>query len=124
MHEGAAILLTKMDRAGPAHVERAIEVNGQHVRPIRPAHAVKDSVAQDAGIVDQDIDAAEGGERNFYDLLRVLRIRDRERGGEGTAADALDLLHDLLRGRRIGAFPFEARADVADDDARALAGHQ
>src|SRR5438876_10726628 len=109
-------MLTNIDRAGPSHVERDIEVNGQHIRPTRPADAVKQSVAQDAGIVDQDIDAAEGGERNFYDLLRVLRMRDRERGGEGTAADALDLLPDLLRGRRIGALPFEARADVADDD--------
>ena len=35
----------------------------EHVRPVRPAHAVEDTVAQNASVVDQDVDAAEGVER-------------------------------------------------------------
>src|SRR5919198_3210653 len=124
VHEGTAILLAEMRGAGPAHVEGTIEVDRQHVRPVRPAHAMEDAVAQNAGIVDQNVDAPECGERGVHDLLGILRLGDRERGGDRLASTALDLVHHLVRGRGIATGTFEARADVADDDAGALAGQQ
>ena len=36
-----------------------LQMHADHVRPVRPTHAMEDAVAQDAGIVDQDVDAAE-----------------------------------------------------------------
>jgi hypothetical protein len=124
VHESAAVLLAEMHRAGSAHVEGAVEVHPQHVRPVRPAHAMEDTVAQNAGVVDQHIDPAKGGECGLDDLLGVLRLGDGERGSDRLTAAALDLVHHLVGGRGIGAGAFEARADVADDDAPTLAGHR
>src|SRR5215468_2801808 len=123
VHEGAAILLAEPHRAGPAHVEGAVEMYRQHVRPVRPAHAMEDAVTQDAGVVDQDVDAAEGGERSLHDLVGIFRFGDRQRRGDRLAAAALDLVDHLLRGRGIRAGAFEARADVAYDHGGALARH-
>ena len=40
-------------------------MHSQHVVPVGPAHLVEDAVAQDAGIVDQNVDATEGVERRW-----------------------------------------------------------
>src|SRR5262249_50302926 len=124
VHEGAGILLAELYRAGPAHVEGAVEVHGEHIRPVRPAHAVEDAVAQDAGIVHQDVDAAERGKRRLDDLVGVLRLGDRERGSDRLAALALDFIDHRLRGAGVGAGAFETRADVADPDLRPLLRHE
>ncbi len=57
-------------------------------------------------------------------LSALPRLADRERRGDRLAAGLLDLVDHLLRRAGIGAGAFEARADVADDDARALLRHQ
>ena len=44
-----------------------MQMYGDHIRPIRPAHLVEDHVAKNAGIVDQDVDAAIGVERSLDD---------------------------------------------------------
>src|SRR6516162_9988984 len=85
---------------------------------------MEDAVAQDAGVVYQDVDAAEGDERGLDDLVGVLGLGDRERRGDRLAAAALDLVDHLLRGRGIRAGAFEARADIAHDDGGALARHR
>ena len=82
------------------------------------------TVAQDAGIVDQNVDAAEGVERRLDDLVGVARLADRQRRGDRLAARLFDLVDDRLRRSDIGAGAVEARADVADDDARAFLRHQ
>jgi hypothetical protein len=58
---------------------------------------VKNAVAQDAGIVDQDVDAAEGVERRLYDLVAVGRLADRQRRGDRLAAGLFDLVDDRVR---------------------------
>ncbi len=116
VHEGAGILLAEMRGAGAAHVEGAVEMDVEHVLPVRVAHPVEDRVAQDAGIVDQDVDAAEGVERGLDDRLGVLRLGDRERRGDRLAAGLLDLVDHLLRRAGVGAGALQARADVAGDD--------
>ena len=92
-----------------------------HIRPVRPAHLVEDDVAQDAGVVDQDVDAAEGVERGLDDQVGVLRLGDGERGGDGLAAGLLDGRDRILRRTVVGARALQAGADVADHHARAFA---
>ena len=85
---------------------------------------MKDAVAQDPGVVDQDVDPPEGLECGFDDFVGVARLADRQRRRNGLAACLFDLVDDGLRRPRIGAGAFEARADIADHDARALGRHQ
>ncbi len=92
--------------------------------PVRPAHLVEDDVAQDAGIVDQDVDTAEGFERALHDGVGILRLGDRQRRGDGFAAGRLDRRHGVLRRAGVGAGAIEPGADVADHDARAFGGEQ
>ena len=95
-----------------------------HVRPVRPAHLVEDDVAQNTGIVDQDVDAAEGVDRGLDDLLGVLRLGDGERGGDGLAAGLFDGVDRFLRRAGIEAGALQTGADVAHHHARAFLGHQ
>src|SRR5215212_7845481 len=94
------------------------------VVPVRPAHAMEDAVAQDAGIVNQDVDAAERIDRRLHSRLGVLRLGDREGRGDGLAAGLLDFAHDLLRRPLIAARAVERRADVDHDDACTFLRHQ
>ncbi len=118
MHEAAGILLAEMRGAGAAHGEAAVQMHGDHVRPVRPAHAVEDAVAQDAGIVDQDIDAAEGVERRLDDFVGIARLADRQRRGDRFAAGFLDFVDDRLRRAGIGAGAVEA-APISQTTTRA-----
>jgi len=113
-----------MGRHSTAHVERAVQMHVDDVRPIRPTHAVEDTVAQDAGVVDQDVDAAKGIERGLNNPFRVLRLGDGQRRNHRLAAGGLDLLHHRLRRASVGAGTVEVRADVVDDHARAFRRQQ
>jgi len=124
VHEAAGILLAKMAGDGAAHVERAVEMHRDDVVPVGPAHLVEDAVAQDAGVVDQDIDAAEGVARGLDDGVGVLRLGDRQRAGDRLAAALGDLVDHGLRRTGVRAGAIEARADVVDHDARAFARQQ
>jgi hypothetical protein len=124
VHEGAGILLAELHRASPAHVEGTVEMHRQHVRPVRPAHAMEDAVAQNAGIIDQDVDPAEGRQRRLDDLVGVLGLRDGERRCDRLAAAGLDFLDHVMRRAGIRAGAFKARADVADDDTGAFLRQQ
>ena len=124
MDEAAGVLLAEMAGDGAAHGERAVQMDRDHVGPVRPAHAVENLVAQDAGVVDEDVDAAEGVERGFHDLVGVRRIADRERGGDCLTAGLLDLVRHLLRRTGVAAGAVERSADVIDQDLRALLRQQ
>src|SRR5438105_8163407 len=50
---------------------RSVQMHHDDIGPVRPAHAVEDLVAQDAGVVDQDVDAAEGVERGDRKSTRL-----------------------------------------------------
>ena len=113
-----------MRRAGAAHGKRTVQVDHDYVGPVRPAHAVEDLVAQDAGVVDENVDAAKGVERGLDDLVGVLRLADRERRGDRLAARLLDFVDDLLRWAGVAAEAVERGADVVDQDLGALLGHQ
>jgi hypothetical protein len=85
---------------------------------------VKDAVAQDTGVVDENVDAAEGVERRLDDQIGVLRLGDRQGAGDRPAAGACDLLDHGLRRTGIGAGALQARADVVDHDPRAFLRQQ
>jgi hypothetical protein len=120
----AGILLAEMAGDRAAHAERSVQMHGDDVQPVRPAHAMKDFVAQDAGVVHQDVDALERIERRLHDLVGILRLADRERRGDGLAARLLDLVDHLLRRAGVVARAVERRADVVDHDLGALLRQQ
>ena len=60
-------------------------------------HVVERLVAQDAGVVDDDVDRAERVERGLHDGLAALGGGHAVGVGDGLAAEAVDLLDDLLR---------------------------
>src|SRR4051812_22353998 len=124
MDHRPGILLAEMRRASPAHAERAVQMHHDDVGPVRPAHAMEYLVAQDAGVVDQDVDAAESVERLLDDLVAVRRLADRERRGDGLTALFLDLVDHLLRRTGVAAGAIERRADVVNQDLGALLRHQ
>src|SRR5215831_12656002 len=124
MHEAAGILIAKLRRTGAAHGEAAMQVHVDDVRPVRPEHTMKDTVAQDAGIVYENVDTTEGIQRRRDDLIGVAWLADRHRGGDRFAAGLLDLVNHRLRRAGIGAGAVEAGADVANHDTRALLRHE
>src|ERR1700678_1981458 len=124
MHIAAGLLLAEGRRAGAAHDEAAVEVNVDNVGPVGPAHAMKNAIAQDAGIVDQNVDAAEGIERRLHDLVAIGRLADRQRRGDRFAAGLFYFLDYRLRRPRVSAGTFKACADVANHNAGTLLRHQ
>src|SRR5260370_40121700 len=69
MDVGATLLLAEMQCRGARHVEAAHEMDLDHHLPVDMRHAVEDPVAQDAGVVDDAVDTAEGLERGADDAL-------------------------------------------------------
>jgi hypothetical protein len=65
--------------------------------PVGLRHLLERDVAQDPGVVDQDVDLAERVDRGLDDLVAVL---DRVVVRDGVAALVLDLGDDLVGGRR------------------------
>ena len=101
-------------------VERRLEVYGQHGVPLRLGHAHHQAVLGDAGVVHQDVYAAEVLHDPVDDLMRLFEIR-RIRGiAFGLDAQRCDLglgglavLVDRQVGERhIGALPMPRAAPV------------
>src|SRR4029079_156101 len=120
VHEGARILLTEQRRDRAAHIERTIEMHGNHVGPVRPAHLVKNHVAQDSGIVDEDGEAAERFDRHFHDGCGVFWFGNRKRRRDRFSAGFFYGVDRFLCRAGIAAFTLQTRADVADHDTRTL----
>ena len=93
-----------------SHVDLVDEV------PIGLCHLLERDIAQDAGVVDQDVELAPRVDRGLDDLIAVL---DGVVVGDRLAAFLFDLGDDLVGRRRGLAFAGEAAAEVVDDDLRA-----
>ena len=76
VHDRAAAALAHPPRGGLAAVERAAQVDGDHVVPLVGRHRVDVADLADAGAVDEDVDAAFG-------RRRPGRPRARRRRGSG-----------------------------------------
>ena len=85
------------------------------------AHVDDGPVADDAGVVHEDVAPAPGIERGLDDLAGGREVRDGVVARHGLGAERGDLL--AHRRSRVGVRPAaaEVAADVVDDDLRALA---
>ena len=92
--------------------------------PVHHAHAVEDAVAQDAGVVDHAVDAAEVVDRRLDDALGALRIGDAVAVGDRRAAGLADLGDHLVGDLGVGALALGRAAQIVDHDLAAFAGGQ
>ena len=86
------------------------------------AHREDHAVAQDAGVVDDDVEPAEGLDRLVDDALCAVEVGDVVVVGHGLAPTAADDLGDLLGGPLVGPLAGDRAAQVVDDDLRAFCG--
>ena len=104
------------------HVERALEVHVDDGVEQLGGDVLERGVAQDAGVVHDDVDAAERVERALHDRRAALRRGDRVGVGHRFAAGVDDLgHHELGRGRR-AARAVDRTAEVVHHDLGAAAG--
>ena len=115
-HDPAVPLLSHRHPCRASHVERALQVHVDHRVEQRRVHVVEGLVAEDAGVVDHDVDAAERVERSLDDPGSALGRGDRVRVGDRDAAERLDLLGGGVRRAFGSAGAVDAAAEVVDHD--------
>ena len=107
------------------HGEVTLEVDIDDDVPFLFGHVEDHPVAQDAGVVDQDVEPSEGVERLLDHALASGHVGDRVVVGDSIAAGVLDRGHDLVGGCRLAVeFAALRAAVVVDHDLRALGGEQ
>ena len=87
----AVLLLAEVGPGGAGALVRAADVDLEDEVPVLVLHVLEADVAQDAGVVDEHVDAAEGLDGGLDDLLAVV---DAVVVGDGLAAGGLDLVDD------------------------------
>ena len=121
--DDAAVALVAHELPGRlGDVEGAAEVHVEHRVHLVGRHVLERRVAQDAGVVDDDVDLAEGVDGRLHDRRAALGRGDAVVVGDGLAAGRLDLVDDLLGGRLGAAGAVGGAAEVVDDDERAPLG--
>ena len=113
-------------RDGVDEVERALEVDRQDGIPLGLAHAEHEAVFGDSGVIDEDVDAAEGVHDLLDGIVRLLEVGGV--GGDGQHADAkgfefllgllADFVDDQIREGDIGAFLCKLEGDLFSDAPR------
>ena len=96
MDEAAALLLPEMLGGGARHIEGAEEMHLHHRLEIIDAHLVEEAVAQDAGIVDDAVDAPEALDGLAHDAFGGGGIGDAGAIGDGLAPGGADGVHHLV----------------------------
>ena len=94
--------------------EVALHVHVDDEVPLLLGHRHEHAVAQDPGVVDQDVEATEGAHRGLDQGAATLPVGDVVVGRDGLAPAGAD-----LRGRLLGHLP-----EVVDDDLGALVGEE
>jgi hypothetical protein len=93
----------------------ALEVHGDDGVPLLLAHVDEEAVAQDARVVHEDVQLAEGVQRRLHQPLGARPFGHVVGVGHGLAAEADDLVHHLLGGDGVG---------VVDHDPGAFTGEE
>ena len=106
----------------PQRREVTLEVHPDDRVPLLLGGVHQHPVADEAGVVDQDVEAAEGVDRLLHHRRRLLEVGDVGAVGHRLAAERLDLGHHLVGHLGGGALTGAGGAEVVDDDLRALAG--
>ena len=108
--DDAAVALLAHDHPGRlGDVERALQVHVEHRVHQVGLHVVERLVAQDARVVDDDVDRAVGVERGLHDGLAALGGGDGVGVGDGLAAGGLDLVDHVLGGALVAAAAVDRR---------------
>lgn len=102
-------------------VEVALEVDPDHRVPLLLRHGEDHPVAQDARVVDQDVELAEAAHRQLDQLARLPEVGHVAQVGHRPAARGTDLRGHLLRrgGRGLSRSVAPRLPEVVDDHARA-----
>src|ERR1035437_3396954 len=95
VHNAPRALLEQAAGKRLGEQERALEIDVQHGVPVRLAHAHDQTVLGDAGVVDQDVHLAGGGQDLLRNGLYAGGVGDVGREGPGLAPKPLSLLHRL-----------------------------
>ena len=101
-----------------------LQVDRDHGVPLAFGHVHQHAVAEDSGVVDQDVEAAEVVDRlcdhpfRAGEVGHVLVVRG------SLAPGGSDLVDDLLRGRCVVTLAGELAAEVVDDHRRARGGER
>src|SRR6058998_3307920 len=99
----------------PGAVEGALQVDGDDRVPLLLAHVEDHPVAQDAGVVHQDVDRAELLDRRLDDALGGREVGDAVGVGDRPPAAGADRLHHFVGDAPRGAAAVDLGAEVVDD---------
>ena len=89
INNAAVLLFPEMGPSSSSTLVGTLDVDLEDEVPVLILHILEADIPQNTGIVDQDVDAAEGLDGGFDDLVAVL---DRIVVGNGLAAGFLDLV--------------------------------
>src|SRR5207244_11105437 len=119
--DAAELLLLHHRERVAAAVPAALQVHGDDRVELLLAHVDDRPVADDPGVVHEDVAASPGVEGGLDDVARRREVGDGVVARHRLAAERGDLLAHASRRVRVRAAPAEVTADVVDDDPRALA---
>ncbi len=101
-----------------------LQVDVDDAVPLLLGHVDENAVPQDAGVVDEDVEIAEGFDGGVDEPLAALPVAHVIGIGQSLAAHLLDLVDDLLRRAAVVTRPVDGAAEVVHDDLGALAGKE
>ena len=84
--------------------------------PVAGLHLVEQDIAQDTGIVDDDIDLAEGVDGILDDALRAVPFRNGPEARDRDTARGHDLVGDAAGRTGIAAVAAKRNAEIIDDN--------
>ena len=122
VHDPAVAGLLHEWRGVASSVEGPLLVDGHHGVVVGLVHLDQGPVADDAGVVDEDVDGAEGVHGGGDDSTGAVEVIDPVSIGHGRTSPCLDLLDHLIGGILGRALTAERHPDVVDDDPGALVG--
>ena len=120
-HDPAVAVLLHRGERGLGDEERALQVHVDDRLEVLGLELGEALVAQDPGVVHEDVDPAEVVERGLDDRLAAFGRGDRVVVGCGLAAGLDDLLHGRVGHAAAAAAAVGRAAEVVHDDGRAAA---
>ena len=91
-------------------------MDGEDFVPVLFAHVVEGGIPQDAGVADDDVQAAEVVDRSLHHVEAAVVAGDRIVVGGSLSTSGFDLVYDLLGGGGVFALAVRVAAEVVDDD--------
>ncbi len=100
--------------------ERALQVNGDHRVPVVLGHGEHHPVPQDAGVVDDYVEATPGVDGLLHHVAGSGEVGHVAAVYDGLATHCLDVVHDLLGRGQVFTTAGLVASEVVDDDLGAL----